>query len=184
MNFAVVSTHMKGDYDLKRVSYISLLVVLLVLSLTKTQAIVFKSGLGVTATQYLSWSTTQRTQYAVGFYDGLCAGPLVMHERATYLEWFFKMPEISTDKLESVITTYIINNPQRANDDRLGRLRDRQMDAALHPCLSSRANLQRTVSIWGDRSRHWLHRRCGRRGADGRGAAAALSRFARDLHHR
>ena len=101
---------------MKRVLYISLLVVMLVLSLTNTQAIVFKPGLGMTATHYLSWTTAQRTKYAVGFYDGLCAGPLVMYERATYLDWFFKMPEISSDKLESIITTYIKNNPQRANE--------------------------------------------------------------------
>lgn len=107
---------MKGDLVLKRVLSICLLTALLVLSLTNTQAIVFKPGLGVTATDYLGWSTAQRTKYAVGFYDGLCAGPLVMYERATYLDWFFKMPEISSDKLESIISTYIKKHPERINE--------------------------------------------------------------------
>ena len=106
----------KGGFALKKALSICFLAVILVLSLTNTEAVVFKPGFGATASDYLKWPTPQRTKYVVGFYDGLCAGPLVLYERSMYLGWFVEMPQLSSAKLESIITAYLKKNPQRWNE--------------------------------------------------------------------
>ena len=100
---------------MKRTIWLCMVSALLILFFVRTEAVVFKPGIGVTPAEYLKWSQAQRSQYAAGFYDGLCAGPLVLYERATYLSWFVEMPSIYPGKLESIITAYIKNNPQHHN---------------------------------------------------------------------
>ena len=100
---------------MKRIIWLGMVSALLVLSLVRTEAVVFKPGIGVSPEEYLKWSQAQRSQYAAGFYDGLCAGPLVFYEQSTYLDWFVEMPVVYPAKLESVISTYIRKNRQQWN---------------------------------------------------------------------
>ena len=100
---------------MKKTIWLCFFTAVLILSMAKTEAVVFKPGLGAAASDYLKWSQTQRTKYVTGFYDGLCAGPLVLYERSTYLNWFVEMPSLYPAKLESIITAYIKRNPQRWN---------------------------------------------------------------------
>jgi hypothetical protein len=100
-----------GGSALKKTFWFCMVSAFLILSLVRTEAVVFKPGIGVTPAEYLKWSQAKRSQYAAGFYDGLCAGPLVLYERTTYLSWFVEMPSIYPGKLESIITAYIKSNP-------------------------------------------------------------------------
>lgn len=66
-----------------------------------------------TGNDFLKLKGNNKLCFVLGFFDGLCAAPLIVNPQANYEDWFSKIPQgVSSTQLEAIITKYVKKHPE------------------------------------------------------------------------